>query len=124
MDWFTRLIALVSAIALLIELRMIRKALMESARRAPQPDESNHPGIPESSIPQKLKEIAEGLADRVVGPTLPSTLTEEEEFALEQRAHFTMGAKAGYQVMPWWVEQEEREAMEEEEARCSSASRD
>lgn len=64
--------------------------------------------------------VAEPAIEASKHPPIRFPRSDEEAFEMEQEIHDTEGAGSGYQVSPFWVAQDERDAFEEECSKDSS----
>lgn len=106
MDWFTDLVDVAILVACFHQLREIRRCLEPR-------DAEEAPVASEPTFGEKAAEAIASAMDAFSGPSLPQVLTEEEELQLELMQHDTRGAQAGHVVNAYWMEQEEREYLDE-----------
>lgn len=106
MAWFTDLARWALAVYALWELRALRRAV-----EGHRPSEKSLAQVATETFRETVQEIQ----DQIAGPTLPQVMNDEAELAIERQRYETAGARAGYQVVPHWLEQDERDALLEDE---------
>ena len=74
---------------------------------------------PPQPPPVKADPFDEPAIEASKHPPIRAPRSDEEAFEMEREIHDTEGAASGYQVSPYWMAQDERDAFEEE---CSKDS--